>query len=241
MSMLLFYERPVALNRETHKRHKVKGPSDYKFAAKTNSVVLAGTEFFEAQKNYPIVFTRNNDAVVPVAVLGIRDQENLFVDSEGHWADAYLPAFVRRYPFVLANRPEDADQLMICVEESALNKRQGKALFTKEGEESDYLKRATEFMQQYHIHFQKTREFGQRLKDLGLLQPMSARITLPGSSDEMVLGQFEVVNEQALRELSPEDIHSLFDSGFLGWIYAHLISLSNFQQLTRRVQAAAAA
>ena len=232
MAELLFYNEPVALNREEHKTMKVNAPKDYGFTRETNSVVLTGVEFAKACRHFPIVFTRNADQVVPVAVLGMRDNENLFVDQEGQWQAGYIPAYIRRYPFVLANRGEEQDEFLICVENSALRKRGGEAIFTKDGEETEYLQNATRFMQEYHQSFLRTVAFGRKLDELGLFQEMNARVTRDDDSS-VVLGQFLSVDEDALMKVTAQAADELFRSGYLGWIYAHLISMDLFPELAR--------
>jgi hypothetical protein len=232
MAELLFYNEPVALNREEHKSMKVNAPSDYAFTRETNSVVLTGVEFAKACRHFPIVFTRNGDQVIPVAVLGMRDNENLFVDENGQWKANYIPAYIRRYPFVLANRGEDQDEFLICVDNSALRKRGGEALFNKEGEETEYLQNATRFMQEYHQGFLRTLAFGKKLDELGLFREMNARVTREDDSS-VVLGQFISVDEDALMKLTSAATDELFRAGYLGWVYAHLISLDLFPEIAR--------
>ena len=234
MAELLFYSEPVALNREQHRDMKLHPPGDYAFTRETNSVVIAGVEFTEAARHYPIVFTRNGDQVVPVAVLGLRDNENLFVNDQGDWQASYIPAFVRRYPFVLANRPDDEDQFLVCVDQSALDAEEGNALFTDDGQETEYLQNATRFMREYHQRFTQTLAFGRKLDELGLLNEMNARITRQDDS-AVVLGQFFSVNEQALMQLTTAHLDELFRAGYLGWVYAHLMSLGLFPALARRL------
>jgi len=234
MAELLFYSEPVALNREQHKLMKVDPPKDFGFTRETNSVVLAGVEFAEASRHYPIVFTRNGDQVIPVAVLGMRDRENLFIDADGQWQAGYIPAFVRRYPFVLANRPDQQDQFLVCVDDSALNTETGNALFDETGQETEYLQNATRFMREYHQRFLQTLEFGKKLNALGLLTERNARVTRDDESS-VVLGQFLSVDEQALMQLTTAHVDELFRAGYMGWIYAHLISLGLFSGLAQRM------
>ena len=108
MANLLFYKNPVPLNKNDHKDKKISSIGrNFMFAGETNSVILAGVEFSEAAKEYPIVFTQAGDKVVPVALLGLRNEENLFVDGKGGWDGRYIPSFVRRYPFILAETGGD--------------------------------------------------------------------------------------------------------------------------------------
>jgi hypothetical protein len=106
MAGTLYYEKPVLLNREKHRSRRIRPSSGFGFARNANSLYLAGVEFNEACKEYAIVFTRlAGGKVAPVVVLGLRARENLFVDQQEHWTATYVPAFVRRYPFVLAELP----------------------------------------------------------------------------------------------------------------------------------------
>lgn len=133
MASLLLYEKPVVLNRDQHRSVKIGAVSNYQFAARTNSIILTGTEFVEACKEYPVVFAQSGDRLVSVALLGVRENENLFVDADGKWDARYIPAFVRRYPFVLAET--GTAELLVCVDESsaAFNSANGEALFDTEG------------------------------------------------------------------------------------------------------------
>src|SRR3954469_19584448 len=106
MSDTVYYEKPVLLDRDRHRKRRVKPSSSFAFARKANSLYLAGVEFGEACKEYAVVFTRGaNGKTVPVVMLGLRSRENLFVDAQDRWTGRYVPAFVRRYPFVLAELP----------------------------------------------------------------------------------------------------------------------------------------
>ena len=81
MPSLLFYEKPVALNREQHRNTRIGPVGNYHYAARTNSVALAAAEFVEACKEYPIVFADVGGRMIPVALLGLREDENLFIDA----------------------------------------------------------------------------------------------------------------------------------------------------------------
>src|SRR6185369_17465606 len=98
VSDAVYYEKPVLLNRDKHRKRRVKTSTSFAFARKANSLYLAGVEFSEACKEYAIVFTRTaSQKIAPVAMLGLRSRENLYVDDQEHWTADYVPAFVRRY------------------------------------------------------------------------------------------------------------------------------------------------
>lgn len=235
MSSLLFYENPVALNREEHKEVKVGTVADYLFAAKTNSVILTGIEFIEAAKEYPIVFAKIGEAkYAPVALLGLRDNENLFVDEEGKWDARYIPAFVRRYPFVLAET--GTGDMTVCVDEAspAFNAENGQALFDEKGENSPFLQQALDFLSNYQGQYGRTETFLANLDKLGLFTEMSAKAEMTDGTS-FVMNGLMVVDEQKLLALDKNKVNELFKSGELGWVYAHLISLSNMGRLLDRI------
>jgi hypothetical protein len=233
----LFYREPIALNREAHRRMRVgKSANGYAFAAKTHSVILAPVEFFEACKEYPIIFSTSPEgAVVPIALLGFRAGENLMVDSEGNWDARYIPAYVRRYPFILSET--GPDNLTVCVDQAfdgLYTKRDGEPIFTREGAYSDYMKQTMEFLRNFHIQFKNSAPFGEKLKELDLLKPMDALVEL-NDGQKFALNGFLVVDEQKLQALSDEDLASLFRPGYLALIYSHLLSLSTMSGLVDRL------
>jgi len=242
VSNLVFYRHPVALNRRVHARSCVRPPDSFRFVAGVNAVVVVAMEFFEAARHYPIVFARGDDGyVLPVVVLGLHEGENLFVDEQGQWPVGYLPAFVRRFPFILADT-DRAGQFLVCVDGDYLdqNGRDGEdspqacRLFDDEGRETPYLANATAFMRQYNQQFEETVGFTRELDGLGLLTEMSAEVKLVDAQVPVTLGNFMVIDEEALRSVGGGDVMRWFGGGQLAWIYAHLMSLGNFSALADR-------
>jgi hypothetical protein len=230
---LLFYDNPIALNSQTHRNLKIK-PSDdgLKFSGKTNSVLLAGIEFPEACKYFPIVFAKvAGQRVLPVALLGFRDLENLFVDAGGRWKGEYVPAYIRRYPFVLA-KGDAGQQLTVCIDESypGFGADEGQPLFNEKGESTDYLKGVLAFLQDYQTQIERTDIFLQTLREFDLLMDVAANVNLPGGERYSMAGLM-MVDERKLQALPDEKVLRLFRSGGLAWIYSHLFSIGNFSRL----------
>lgn len=238
MSDAVYYEKPVLLDRDKHRRRKVRPAAGFAFARKANSLYLAGVEFNEACKEYAIVFTRAaNGRTVPVAMLGLRAQENLFVNSDGGWDATYIPAFVRRYPFVLADLPGRTD-MAVCVDEAfeGLNEQEGEPLFDAQGRNTAFLQNALEFLNRYQAEYLRTEAFCQRLEQAGLLMEMNARVDLVDGRNFTVNGLL-IVDEKKLLALADGAALTLFRSGELHLISMHLVSLSNMQKLTGRMAA----
>src|SRR5690606_22685711 len=166
MSVVPLYEKPVLLDRTLHRHRKVRAAApDCRFARQVNSLFLAGVEFNEACKEYAIVFSRvPGGRTVPVVVLGLRNGENLFLDDQDRWIGRYVPAFVRRYPFVLAQLPGQA--LGVCIDEAcpALDDEEGEPLFDAQGQDTPFLRKAMDFLAQYQQACQRTEAFCQRLE-----------------------------------------------------------------------------
>ena len=244
MAEVLFYERPVPLNRNDHKDLRLKPIPNMKFALGAHSVPLTGVEFGLAARDLPIVFAGNDLADAgPVALLGLRQNENLFVDAEGQWApNVYIPAFVRRYPFVLAEKPagQEGDDFAVFLDEGYEGfGAEGDRLFNEDGSDTELLSRAVGFLGEFQQHVARTRWFMDQLRKHNLLEArnMSLRKGAPDSQDGHVInlnGLF-VVNEEKLRQLDEKTAQEFLREGVLGWIYAHLMSLNNIDRLGQRL------
>ena len=240
MSDAVYYEKPVALDRGKHRKLKVRATGSFAFAGKANSLYLAGVEFNEACKEFAIVFTRvGKGRTVPVAMLGLRGRENLFVDAEGKWDAGYIPAFVRRYPFVLAELP-GRTEMAVCVDEAftGLNQTDGEALFDANGGDTPFLRNALDFLSRYQAEYQRTEAFCQRLEQAGLLMEMNAKADLVDGRSFTINGLL-IVDEKKLLALPDATVLSLFRAGEMHLISMHLLSLSNMQKLVDRMAARA--
>ncbi|MBF0194664.1 MAG: SapC family protein [Magnetococcales bacterium] len=241
MAQSIFYDKPVPLNKEVHKDLKI-GPNDagFSFAKNTNSVLLSGMEFVHAAKEYPIIFIEAGESILPVALLGFRTDENLFVDEDGKWDAKYIPAFVRRYPFILAEAPgseeDDTKELTVCIDEDfpGLSKEEGSPLFDEDGKQTELLDNAISFLQEYQAQYQRTEIFVNRLKGLDLLTGYTANAEL-ADGEKVSMAGLLVIDEKKLMELEKKKAMELFRSGELSWVYAHLLSLSNMNSVISRM------
>lgn len=236
MTTMLFYKNLTPLNRDRHRNVRFQQkPDHFAFASVTNSVLLAGSELGEAARQYPVVFVGQEGGPFTLAALvGLQNDENLLTDSQGNWENgAYIPAFVRRYPFVLAD--DNASAFTVCVDESCpgINDAEGVALFDAEGNESEYLKGVVEFLRVFHQEMTRTTAFAAKLAEFGLLEPKVISIERAGQS--RTLDGFWVVDEARLSQLNDAQVLELHRAGYMGWIYAHLLSLNNVGLLARRL------
>ncbi len=237
MDSLLFYQDPVPLDTHVHRALRLAPVlNDYRFAAKTNSVPLAGLEFIEAAKEYTIVFTRTHEGlIVPAALLGLREGENLFVEAAGGWGARYIPAFVRRYPFALGAGGQERER-PVCIDlaYSGCNAADGEALFDDHGEPTAALQNILHFFEDYQVHWTRTERFVQRLQDFDLFMALTAKIEL-FDGRHFALDGLLIVDEQKLLGQPDAAALSVFRAGELAWIYAHLASLTNLSRLLDRL------
>lgn len=231
MTQVPFHTRPALLHRDRHRRTRIRAVPGWDFARQANSVHLAAVEFAEACKDYAIVFTRTaGGALAPVVVLGLRAGENLHVDTQGRWSGRYIPAFVRRYPFVLAELP--GNQWAVCIDEACagVNETEGEPLFDAAGQPSATLQGALDFLQNYQREHVRTQAFCERLEASGLLQAMTARADLTDGRSFQLDGLL-VVDESRLMQMPDESVLTMFRAGDLHLISMHLLSLSNLRRL----------
>ncbi len=236
---LLIYERAVPVTRQRHGSWSIKAGSSYEFARDVNSVPLMVAEFGSAAPEYTIVFGGASGDVIPVALLGIRDAENLYVDEQGAWTGRYVPAFLRRYPFVFSSdNPNEADAVFtLCVDEEFAgcnDEGRGERLFDADGERTQYLQNVLGFLQAYQVQFQRTKIFVARLEAMGLLEPMQAQFTLR-NGQRATLSGFSVVNRDKLKGLTGEQLAELMQADELELIYQHLSSLANLTPIAERI------
>lgn len=226
----LFYSHPVPLDASRHTGKALRENSGYGFSTRTNSVPVGGAEFALVQRHYPIVFS-GKDTPFPVAVLGLRPDENLFVSPEGMWQpQIYIPAYVRRYPFVFIEA--QGGQLILAIDEApGLLVDGGKlALFDTERRPSELLKTALQFCTAYQGNHKATAEFVDALRAQDLLVDNQAQATIAGT-ERLALGGFKVVDEARFNKLPAATLEVWRDKGWLAWIYAHLMSFGAWNGL----------
>lgn len=234
MTTLLFYKNVVALERELHKSLKIKPVNNLNFAAEATVLPIVVSEFGDIARQGPIAFLRvENNALLPVALVGLPGGKNLYLNAEGKWDAPYIPAFVRRYPFVFAET--GPEQLTLCVDRDfeGFNEEEGEALFEEGGEPGALIKSALEMLSEFQRQNTLTQGFVKRLEDAGVLMEADANATL-GDGRSFTLQGLLVVDENKLRQIPEATLKEWFASGELGLIYAHLLSIGNLLELLRR-------
>lgn len=230
----LFYENPVTISVQRHGDLHLRTPLDFTFARQTNAVPLTVTEVPLAAQWYPVAFTAG-DPARPVAILGLREDQNLFVDEDGGWREgAYVPIYVRRYPFILT---QQEDFVTLCIEdrEEVLVPDGGRPLF-EEGQPTSLLESAMQFCRSAQAAERATRPFVETLTNLDLLDSRTAMIEMP-SGDRVSLSGFLTIDEARLRALDDEVFLELRRQGWLSAIFAQIQSTLNWNRLADRAAA----
>lgn len=211
------------------------------FSAVVNAVPLMAVEMPFASSEYAIVFTAAGDQVLPAAILGVRNDQNLFLATDGQWKAKYIPAFIRRYPFVFSSSA-DGKSLTLCVDESypGINRGgRGNRLFGEDGKQTAYVDQVLVFLQQYQAHFERSRAFGRRVRELGLLEDMQVEVSTP-AGEKLKLGGFLAVNRARLNALPGDALADLARNGELELLFLHLHSMRNFDGVKDRLAGALA-
>ncbi len=236
---VLFYSQPEPLNPENHANLGLREmDAPFAFAANAHIIPIHVSEFGPASLTYPIIFA--GEQKFPLAVTGMMSGENLFVDAEGkHDPHSYIPAFVRRYPFVLANGGGANEQLVVCIDRAAPMLAEGGAtrLF-ENGKLTSFAERAVEFCSNFETERRRTELFVNKLKELDLFEVKESNFQprMPDGSlgAPVKMAEYFAVSEEKLSKLSDADLRELHVTGALRQCYAHITSMFNWERIVGR-------
>ena len=228
----LFYKNPMPLDAQRHVNMALKKDFGLGFTKEVNAVPINLIEMPQVCHFYPIAFSPDGKAT-PVALLGIRDKENLYVNDNSEWAqNTYIPAYIRRYPFIFSELPDD-ERLTLCIDnsEEVMEEDGEQKLFDTDGKPSELSKNALEFCKSYHAAAQQTQEFSSAIAASGILVDRQAEIQIKDGKKIKFSG-FQIIDEKKLNELDNDTFIEWRKKGWLPFIYAQLFSGSQWQKLT---------
>lgn len=235
--MPLFYSKPVPLDAKKHATLALKKNFGLNFTKGINAVPINLIEMPQVCHFYPIAFSPDQNAT-PVAIMGVRNDENLFLNKDGSWnADAfYIPAYIRRYPFIFSEMP-GGDQLSLCLDmnDDVIEDKGEQKFFTEDGKPTPLAQNALEFCKSYHAAARQTLEFSKWLVDNDMLVEREAQINT-GNNTRINFSGFKIVDEKKLGTLDDKKIAELHKKGWLPFIYAHLFSGAQWQRLTNMLR-----
>jgi hypothetical protein len=230
----LFFRDPRAIDASRHAHAAVRPGSAFDFARHTNSIPLNTIEFMEAARYYPIVFTYG-DTPSPVAIVGL-ERENYFVEADHSWKkNVYIPAYVRQYPFVFFEKPEEK-KFYLCIDEGSPHfsptlKEGAQPLYQEDGKPAAITDNALKFCTAFYNHYLITRHFCTDLKAHNLLVPYQSEAKL-SDGRKISLAGFQMIDEKALNELPDQVFLEFRKKGWLPFLYFSLASTSNWKRLT---------
>jgi hypothetical protein len=234
----LLYSALEPLSSNVHGKMKIRPVDKMPMIAATHAIPATVDEFTLLARHYPIIFAVG-DTPVPLALMGLSEGVNAFVDENGRALDSnmYIPAYIRRYPFLLARLKQDSDELSLCFDPTAGavgEFDEGEPLFEENGEPSAATKAILEFCEQFETAGQRTAAFVDDLQKSGLLMDGEVAIQPEGAPQPYVYRGFRMVDEEKLRDLRGDELRKYNQGGLLPLVYAHLFSLSQVRDLFSR-------
>jgi len=230
----LMYQTLVPLVPERHAALRLATKRNYQFSATSSAIPITVDEMPTAMRHYPIVFAPG-EVATPVALVGFERGINAMIDHDGNWKDgAYVPAYVRRYPFGLVQEEAGSDRRILCADMSSVllsEGGEGQEMFTKDGKPAEAAERAMDFCQRYHVSMQRTRAVMKEAADLGVLGP--SEVTISSGDVKRKVDGFAIISEEKLRALDDKTLAGLARRGVLTLYGAHQMSLANFSDLGR--------
>lgn len=224
----LFYKDLMPLNSRDHATWRARSVDKASWIGNQHAIPLTVEEFPLAQRHFPIVFSAGENPV-PLALMGLNEGINVFFEEDGSpRGDAYVPAYIRRYPFLLAKLRPDADEMSLCFDPTSdiLGEfKEGEALFA-DGQPTDHTKGVLDFCEKFEEAGARTQAFMQELIQAGLLMDGEVAIQQNDKPQQPYLYRgFQMVNQEKLKELDADKLKAWHDNGLLPLIYAHLMSL----------------
>jgi hypothetical protein len=233
----LFYRSLEPLNVTRHGKMKIRRLEEAPHVGTAHAIPVTVDEFPLVQRHFPIIFAVG-ETPIPLALMGLNEGINVFLDEKGvpREQNLYMPAYLRRYPFLLARLRQDSDELSLCFDPEAGNIGEfdeGEPLFDGD-QPSEATKAILQFAEQFEAAGQRTNAFVEELKKSGLLMDGEVAIQPEGAPQPYVYRGFRMVDEEKLRELRGDELRKMNQNGMLPLVYAHLFSLSQIREVFSR-------
>lgn len=235
----IFYQNLQPLSSSVHGKYKSRPSDRAPHLATANAIPLTIDEFMTAQRHYPIVFS-SGEVPVPLALMGLNEGVNVFIDEEGKPINpVYIPAYVRRYPYLLARLDQKAEELSLCFDPTSEligEGGEGNPLFEDE-KPSEGLNAILKFCEEFEIAAQRTSAFVKELQEMDLLIDGEVTIQPEGAAQPFLYRGFRMVDEEKVREMNGDTLRKINQNGILALIFAHLFSLPQIREIFGRQMA----
>ena len=224
------------ISQERHGDKYWKPTGDYNFSSEEVLCPLVAHELPEICLSLPIAFTKTDGKYLPVAVLGLKQGQNLVLGPVGNWKAPYVPRIYRSHPFSLA--PSD-DQLFLCIDEDfVLNEgtETSQPFYKDENSEqpTDSILQIMEFLKRNLDNAQQTEIISQLLNDIELIEPWPLQVVI--DEETVTIQGLYRIDETALNSLSGEDLLELKNKRALVVIYCQLLSMTHMKSLVQLAQ-----
>ncbi|HEY5723552.1 MAG TPA: SapC family protein [Allosphingosinicella sp.] len=236
----IFYGGLEPLSSQLHPKHTIQQANEAPFLVNAHAIPITVDEFVSVQRHYPIVFS-SGEQPVPLALMGLNEGVNVFVDDKGKLLnnEVYVPAYVRRYPFMLARLKPDAEELSLCFDPTSDivgESKKGNKLFDGD-KPSQTTNDILKFCEEFELSAQRTNAFMQDLKEQDMLMDGEVSIQPAGAEQPFVYRGFQMVSEEKLREARGDALRKMNQNGMLPLIMAHLFSMQMVREIfSKQVQ-----
>jgi hypothetical protein len=234
----LFYQDLMPLNSRDHGAWRARSMDSAPWLRGQHAIPLTVEEFPQAQRHFPIIFA-SGDNPVPLALMGLNEGVNVFVNDEGKVdSPIYLPAYIRRYPFLLAKLTQDTQELSLCFDPTSDmigDFSDGEPLFA-DGEPTQATQNALNFCENFEQAGQRTAAFIDELKKHDLLMEGEVAIQQEGVEQPFLYRGFQMINQEKLRQVRGDVLRTWNQNGMIAMIYAHLFSLDLMRDIFGRQQ-----
>lgn len=232
----MFYQDLMPLNSRDHANWRSRTTENAKWMVNQHAVPLTAEEFVHASRHYPVIFS-TSEQPVPLALMGLNENVNVFFDDEGKLtAPVYVPAYARRYPFMLAKLTPDTEELSLCFDPTSDlvgEFDEGMILF-EDGEPSEACKSTLDFCRNFEEAGFRTSSFVEELQKHNLLMDGEVSIQQPGNDQPFIYRGFMMIDQEKLRDLRGDVLRTMNQNGMLALIYAHLFSLDHMSEIFGR-------
>ncbi|APG62267.1 multidrug transporter [Sphingorhabdus lutea] len=229
----LLYKDLMPLNSNEHGKYRTKTFDDAKFMEGHHAIPLTIDEFAQAGRHYPIIFS-DSENPVPLVLMGMNEGVNTFMDADGKFTSpVYIPAYIRRYPFLLAKLSPESEELSLCFDPTSDGigaYETGDTLF-EDGKPTETTKNILKFCEDFETAGARTQSFVEEIKKLGLLMDGEVAIQQEGREQPFVYRGFKMIDEEKLREMRGDELRKINQNGLLPLLYAHLFSLQLMRDL----------
>ena len=229
------YKKLVVLDKNNHKDLKIKAMSNLNFAKGSTFIPIVANEVASVGSTFPVVFsTGEQPSLISLVSLG---GESLAINHEGKWISAYVPSFLRKYPFSLSSTKENPNQKIILIDEESdlVSTTEGNPLFTEENEQSPTLENAVKFLTSHENQTVVSQNIVKVIIESGILEEREISVG-EGDEKQVLVNGFSVVDREKLNALSDDILADWVRKGVMNMIEAHIQSLEHIETLFKLAQ-----